>query len=194
MIQSVIKEKHLLTQVPILTILGLILTLATMACYILGAFSPFIEVSKFWIFTNEVSLYRSIVVLFQTHNDFLGAVIVLFSVLIPLVKFALLLGMPLFCKPSLGRRILFRAESLGKWAMVDVFVVAIIVVSLKLGMIVSVQVHMGAVYFSISIVMTMFLVRYFHWLTKKAILKAESIENAASTKPAQGDKIVLDFK
>ena len=174
-------ERLLFMQSPVLTIIGLFITLGAIACYVVGFFSSFLEVDKFWVFTHTVSLYTSIITLFKTHNEFLGVVIALFSVVVPLVKFAVLLLVPVGFKPHTARKILGHAENIGKWAMVDVFVVAIIVVSLKLGAIVDVKVHFGVVYFSISILLTMFLVRYFYWVTERAIKQSENEKNAAST-------------
>ena len=166
------RNQILLLQYPVLSFIGVVMTLVSIGLYLNGCFLPFLEVDKFWIFVNKVSLYSSIVTLYKTHNDFLGTIIFVFSVIVPVGKFILLLGAPILFKPMLGRKLLYKAESIGKWAMVDVFVLAVIVVALKLGAIVEVKVHMGVIYFSASILMTMFLVRYYYWLSNKAF-KAE---------------------
>jgi paraquat-inducible protein A len=56
------------------------------------------------------------------------------------------------------RRWLLRGLSLlGKWSMLDVFVTAIIIVSIKLGALASAKAEIGIYYFGISILLAMFV-------------------------------------
>ena len=45
----------------------------------------------------------------------------------------------------------------GRWAMLDVMVVAILIVSVKLGAIASIQVHAGLYIFGIAVLLIMFI-------------------------------------
>ena len=162
--QQQLSERLLLLHFPILTGIGVILVAAAIGCYVYGVFAPFMEVDKFWIFHNIVSLYSSIVALYTTKNYFLCIVIFVFSIIVPLIKFLLLAYTSLIAKPSHAHKVLDLVEKIGKWSMLDVFVVAVIVVSIKMGAIVSVSIHVGVLFFSIAIIVTAILVRYFNFL------------------------------
>jgi paraquat-inducible protein A len=45
----------------------------------------------------------------------------------------------------------------GKWSMLDVFVVAVLVVTVKLGAIANVEMHYGLYFFSAAVILTMII-------------------------------------
>jgi len=66
----------------------------------------------------------SVMKLFEGDNLVIGLVILLFSILIPLLKTLSLLYISLFIKNSFTQKIVTFFKVIGKWSMVDVFVVA----------------------------------------------------------------------
>lgn len=112
--------------------------------------------------TNTYSVLSGARELFNANEIFLAVVIVLFSVLFPCAKLASLF---LLCHDGISRsrELHFKAHAfLGKWSMLDVFVIALLVVSLKLGDMVNVQIHCGIYFFAASVLLTMALTQMLH--------------------------------
>lgn len=78
--------------------------------------------------SNETrSVVGAIRSLHQSGNDFVAGLILLFSVLIPLIKAALLVPM-LLLRESAGRYRLYRfVQAISKWSMADVFAVGMLI-------------------------------------------------------------------
>jgi hypothetical protein len=70
----------------------------------------------------------SIMKLIDNNNIIIGIVILLFSVLVPLIKTASLLYISLFIHNDFTHNIVTFFKFIGKWSMVDVFVVATLLV------------------------------------------------------------------
>jgi len=116
-------------------VIAAVLILASFALLIPGLTLPLLSISVSITFlgqTSEVfnetrSILQSIKTLHESGNDFVAGLILLFSVIVPFVKGALL-GLALV--PHLGGwryRIFAFVRSISKWAMNDVFVVGIYV-------------------------------------------------------------------
>lgn len=123
----------------------------------LGIFAPLLTVQRFYIFDNTLSLASGLAQLARERELVLFVVIGLFSVVFPVAKIVVLYlvwnrggG-----EPARHRRHLHAIAHYGKWSMLDVFVVALLLVSLKLGAIARVQVHFGLYAFAASVLLTM---------------------------------------
>ena len=130
--------------------------LAALALFGVGLFAPLLTLEKFFVFSSTVSLYLALQQLLAEGQWLLFALLTGFSVMLPLGKLGLLLwvwntGMS---EPALARIMRWVAHY-GKWSMLDVFVVAVLVVSVKLGAIASVRVHAGVLAFAASVFLTM---------------------------------------
>jgi paraquat-inducible protein A len=82
-----------------------------------------------------------------------------FSVVLPILKLVLLfriLGLDHLERDRLAHY-LHWMHLYGKWSMLDVFVVAILVVAVKLGAIADVQMRFGLYAFAASVLLTMFV-------------------------------------
>lgn len=121
-----------------------------------GIFFPFFEVTKFWIFEDAISVVSGIVTLFQEGEYFLFAVLSLFTLVFPCVKLGLLAVIWAEREHQLHRvRRLHRwVESLGKWSMLDVFVVAILIVAMKSAAVAQLQIGPGLYLFTFSVIAT----------------------------------------
>lgn len=142
-------------------LLGLLLNgllLLAFALLLFGLFAPLIRVERFYIFSNEVSLYSGLVDLHGQGEWFLFGLILAFSVLFPLLKL-LMLGAALNLPGDRHHGPLHWLTAVGKWSMLDVFVVALLVVSLKLRGLASVEVQPGAYAFAASVLLTLLLVQ-----------------------------------
>lgn len=126
------------------------------ALYLAGLFRPFTEVTKMWIFESEVSVISGLVSLWEAHEYFLFMILGVFTVAFPAVKMLALLA--IWLVPALTRESaqgMFRFVShLGKWSMLDVFVVAILVILLRSGSIAKIAIRDGVVLFTCSVLLT----------------------------------------
>ena len=137
--------------------LGIVVLLAlSMTAFLLGIFRPFSTVTKLWIFESDVSVWSSLGTLRAEGEWFLFFVILVFTLVFPLVKM-LSLGV-LWLAPGLtqSRRVgLHRfVGALGKWSMLDVFIVALLVVYIKRGTLADIALRDGIVVFTVSVILT----------------------------------------
>jgi paraquat-inducible protein A len=88
---------------------------------------------------------------------FVGAVVLIFSVVLPALKIGLLLDLCLLHRtPRRHRAATYRLmEQLGRWSMMDVLLVALLVMFIKLGNIVEFQVGPAVWAFALCVAMTM---------------------------------------
>jgi paraquat-inducible protein A len=142
---------------PLLGLLLNSLLLLTFALLLFGLFAPLIRLERFYVFSNEVSLYSGLVDLHDQGEWFLFGLILVFSVLFPLLKL-LLLGAALNLPGDRQHGPLHWLTLVGKWSMLDVFVVALLVVSVKLRGLAAVEVQPGAYAFAASVLLTLLLV------------------------------------
>ena len=123
-----------------------------------GIFFPFFTVTKFWLFHDAVSVFGGIVTLFREGEYFLFAVLTLFTLVFPCVKLGLLTVIWLEREHDLARvRRLHRwVEGWGRWSMLDVFVVAILIVTMKAAGLAQIQIGPGLYLFTFSVIATQF--------------------------------------
>ena len=109
------------------------LLLVSFLALIAGVALPVLRVKKLFMFTDEISLASGIHTLWKADEYMLAAVVLVFSVLFPFLKqfeaYRLWRRISIYDKRFNAR--LRRVEWLGKWSMVDVLLVALIVLSVK---------------------------------------------------------------
>jgi len=127
-----------------------------MAAFVVGISRPFSAVTKFWIFEEDVSVLSSLRSLRASKEWFLFWVILVFTLVFPTVKMTALAV--LWLKGGLDRRrlvLLHRfVEHLGKWSMLDVFIVALLVVYIKSDALVDMTMKDGLIVFTASVLLT----------------------------------------
>jgi len=123
-----------------------------------GIFFPFFNVTKLWLFHDAVSVVGGIITLFREGEYFLFAVLTLFTLVFPCVKLGLLSVIWLERDHDLARvhRLHGWVESLGKWSMLDVFVVAILIVAMKSAGVADLHIGLGLYLFTFSVITTQF--------------------------------------
>jgi len=110
---------------------------------------------------SESTVWDGVVSLAQHNQWFVAAVVFLASIAIPLVKLSVLLYLVLTTKLGAGRRLrdrtrIFRfVDVVGPWAMLDVFLLAVLVALVKLGIIATILPGPGLVAFAFVVVFTM---------------------------------------
>lgn len=132
---------------------------AAAAFLIIGLISPMMTMSKFYFFENSFSVFGGIMQLFKEGQWLLALLVLAFSVLLPFLKLFLLF---LISNPH-GATIQNRFKYIqlmhdyGRWAMLDVMVVAVLIVTVKLGAVASVEVHWGLYVFAAAVGLIMYL-------------------------------------
>ena len=117
--------------------LGFILNVSALGLFILGITQPMFTLAmdviastnitklSSEIINKELSLIDTIVELYQDDRVFVSALILLFSILIPVIK-SLFIFFAYFSKNILrAKKLMNFVNVIGKWSMADVFVVAI---------------------------------------------------------------------
>ena len=114
-------------------VIALVLALISFGLLYPGLVKPLITISASFtllgrsmeIFSETRSILQTVRSLHESGNDFVAGLILVFGVVVPIVKGLILLGV-LLLRPSRFRSRLFAfVRTIGKWAMNDVFVVAV---------------------------------------------------------------------
>jgi len=136
-----------------------ILIAAAAVLLVVGLVTPIITLEKFLVIENTFSVLSGVTELLLAGQWFLFVIIAGFSVVLPILKLVLLfriLGLDHLERDRLAHY-LHWMHLYGKWSMLDVFVVAILVVAVKLGAIADVQMRFGLYAFAASVLLTMFV-------------------------------------
>jgi paraquat-inducible protein A len=150
-------EKHLLR-------FGVIL--ATVM-FLAGAFLPMMTLHQLVVFDQSFSVVAGVVELFVTGKYLLGVVIGSFSLLIPAIKLVFLGWILITNHQSESQRKLVQLmHAYGRWSMLDVMVVAVLLVTVKLGAIASVSVHAGLYSFGGAVLLIMLITQRVEKLAK----------------------------
>lgn len=129
------------------------------ALFLLAGFTqPVMEVQKLVLWKTEYSLLKGVLTLYQDKEYFLSAVVGGFALVLPLLRLlflALLWYLPL----QAGRR---RAafhflHHFARWAMLDVFLVAIVLVMTQTNPVATVRPRLGMYFYAVGVVLSMIL-------------------------------------
>ena len=132
---------------------------ATSILLSIGLVAPIITLSKFVLIQNTFSVLSGVLELAREGQVFLFLVITGFSVALPILKLWVLyrlVSKNAEPKEKVKKQLHWMHEY-GKWSMLDVFVVAVLVVSVKLGAIANVEMRFGLYAFAASILLTMYI-------------------------------------
>jgi paraquat-inducible protein A len=144
-----------------------LMLVTSLACFIAGIFLPFTAITKLWLFNNQISVYHGLIVLWNAGELFLFLILFIFTVCFPFVKINTLMALWLYPKLTTDQaKTGYKFVSqLGKWSMLDVFVVAILVLTVKSTGVASIKVGIGFFLFFSSVMLTQFAS---HWTGKIA--------------------------
>lgn len=137
-------------------VLGLLIITATI-CLILGLTLPIVKLTRLYIWTDVHSLISIVWDLYFANELFLASIIAIFSVFFPFFKLLYLLAVYSLRQVNPGHNSpwLKRLSWLGKWSMLDVLVLALVIFyakSMKLADAVSMP---GIYMFAAAVILTM---------------------------------------
>ena len=133
-----------------------LLVVVAAVCLAVGLMAPVLTLEKFFIIDNTFSILSGLVQLLEEGRFFLFIIILLFSVILPIIKLWVLFRLLGSTKTNESlRRYLHMMHQYGKWSMLDVFVVALLVVAVKLGAVARVETHYGLYAFAAAVLFTM---------------------------------------
>ena len=138
-------SSNLATRHPQKNSIIMFLLLLSAILLLVGIFAPMMTLSKFVWIENRFSLFAGTFQLFNDGQYLLFIILLTFSILFPFAKLILLFRF--WHAESSSRQQLEHfmnwISHYGKWSMLDVFVVALLLVIVKLGVLATVQVHYG---------------------------------------------------
>lgn len=146
-----------------------LLLLASTATLWTGLRLPVLTVRKIWE-KNTFTILSGIENLWHDKQYFIAFVVFFFSIVFPVVKLAALYVIwfvPM--RIEARQRVLHWLSVLGKWSMLDVFIVAVLIVWVKLGVLASANPERGIYFFSISILLAMLATTFETRLAKKPL-------------------------
>jgi len=133
------------------------LSLAALILFVPANLLPILSMNRFG-YHSESTIWQGVVELWKSGTIGIAVVVLLCSIIIPLAK---ILGLFYLCStwrihsPKQNSKLLRLIEIIGRWSMLDVFLVAILVAIVKLGSIASVNPGLGLVAFTAVVVLTM---------------------------------------
>jgi paraquat-inducible protein A len=131
---------------------------ASIIMFLLGISLPMFSLEKFFILNDSFSLLGGVFQLAVQGEWLLASVIFCFSILVPLYKFVLFFRIHSVLLSSVEKLLLIKHLMLiGKWSMADVFLIAVLAATVKLGGLASVKAHIGLLFFGGSVLLSMVL-------------------------------------
>jgi paraquat-inducible protein A len=137
------------------------LSLAALLLYVPANLYPILHMSAYGAY-SESTVWDSTRGLLQSNEWFVGIVVLVASLVVPLLKIAGLFFLVMAAKFGLGRRLrsqtrLYKViDIIGPWAMLDVFLLGILVALVKLNDLATVLPGPGLAPFAAMVVLTMF--------------------------------------
>lgn len=135
------------------------LLVLTSGLLIAGLVMPVMTITSLVFFSDSFSVLMGVYELWQEGHVLLFLLVGIFSILLPFVKLAILLRI-LTAGQAVSvstKKLLHLMHDYGRWAMLDVMVVAVLIVTVKLGAIASVEVHSGLYMFGLAVLLIMFI-------------------------------------
>ena len=148
-----------------------LLLVASIVLLVIGLSLPLMEVEKkmLWkVWKNEYSVFSGTLSLARQGQLFLAAILFFFGLVFPFGKLAALAVLWFMPMAEKNREKVLRWLSvLGKWSMLDVFVVSILIVLVKLGSVVQIIPRGGVYVFAMAILVSMITNLYLGRLARK---------------------------
>ena len=137
------------------------LLMTTSALLLAGWVMPVMTVETLFVFNSQISILGACFRLLEDGELPLFLIILVFTIIFPATKlaFAFDAWVRLQRADAKLQRSLHWIETLGKWSMLDVFVVALVVVVVKLSYVSDVTVHLGLYVFALAVILSMVSVK-----------------------------------
>lgn len=137
------------------------LVLAALIFYVPANLYPVMTVTSLGQ-TQSDTIFSGVVFLFEHGMLPLAAILFIASIFVPLLKLLILIFLLVSVqarsrwRPRDRTRLYRITEAIGRWSMVDVYVVTILVALVHLGNLASIEAEAGAVFFCAVVIITMF--------------------------------------
>ena len=127
-----------------------------------GFVSPIMTITQLIWINHSFSIVSGIWQLWQEGHVFLFLLIAGFSIILPIAKILLLFNLlhPDTPHAQHRKKLLHLMHNYGRWAMLDVMVVAMLIVSVKLGAIASIEIHAGLYVFGSAVLLIMLITHH----------------------------------
>jgi paraquat-inducible protein A len=134
-----------------------VLTLGAAVCLVLGLTLPVMKLTRLYFWTDTPSILSILSALYASDEVFLAGVIFVFSVVFPALKllYITMAGTLVTFDPARRHHWYKRVEWLGKWSMLDVLVLALLVFYAKATEFADAVSLPGVYFFAASVVLTM---------------------------------------
>lgn len=135
------------------------LLLSTSLLLIAGFVAPMLTLTKLVFISHSFSIISGVWQLLQDGHFLLFVLVASFSIILPAAKIILLFNLlhPRTTGPGRRKKLLHLMHEYGRWAMLDVMVVAVLIVTVKLGALASIEIHPGLYIFGIAVLLIMFI-------------------------------------
>ncbi len=132
-----------------------VLLIVSCALFALGVFAPIMTVKKWFMFENTFSLLAGLMQFWHAGQYALFAIVAAFSLAVPFAKMILIavVANTSWLATSGKDNLLHWLSLCGKWSMIDVFIVAIVVVVGKFRGIAEVEIHYGLYAFAAAVIL-----------------------------------------
>ncbi len=137
-------------------LLGLLIITATV-CLVLGLTLPIIKLTRFYVWSDVHSLVTVVRELYYSGEYVLAAVIFVFSIVFPFFKLLYLLTLysVLTIHPDHRNPWISRLSMAGKWSMLDVLVLALVIFYAKMTDLADAVSLPGIYFFAAAVILTM---------------------------------------
>lgn len=116
---------------------------------------------------QEDTIMSGVIYFIQSGSWYIGMVIFIASIFVPMLKLGLLMYLLISVKrksqwrPRERTRIYRITELIGRWSMVDIYVVTILVALVNLGVLADIDAGPAALYFAVVVILTIFAAKSF---------------------------------
>jgi len=136
------------------------LVIAAVVCYVPANLLPIMTVTSLGK-TQSDTIMSGVIFLFNHGMWPLALVVFVASVLVPLMKLVILVFLLVSVRirstsrPRDRTRLYRITEAVGRWSMVDIYVVTILVALVRLGNLATIEAELGAIFFAAVVILTM---------------------------------------
>ncbi|MEN0060186.1 MAG: paraquat-inducible protein A [Bdellovibrio sp.] len=137
--------------------LSLSLSLTALIFYVPANLYPFMTIEMYGL-RNTSTIWGGIVSLADANSWAIAIIVFLASILIPLLKLVILFYLSLSNAQDphgVKRKLYLFVEAIGRWSMLDIFLLAVLVAIMKLGPMAHVEPGLGSLMFLLVVIFTM---------------------------------------
>ncbi len=141
----------------------MVFSMTALILYIPANLFPFMTIELYGS-RNSSTIWGGIVSLAESGSLAIAIIVFLASMLIPFVKLVILFYLTSFTRqknPKFNTKLYHMVESIGRWSMLDIFLLAVLVAIMKLGPWTAVEPGIGSLLFAIVVIFTMLASAYF---------------------------------